>query len=94
MDNVIKNVSDIAKGHINEVFNINEDLQEQRLAICRECPICVQSAFGLLCDDEKWIHPETNDVLLFPADEYVRGCGCRLSAKTTLRDNHCIINKW
>jgi hypothetical protein len=47
-----------------------------------------------MCDHDKWINPETEDVLLFPKDGYVRGCGCRLSAKATLKDNHCIINKW
>jgi hypothetical protein len=94
MDNVISKASDIIRGHANELFGINEELAIERIEICEACPICVQSAFGPMCDHDKWIHPETEDVLLFPKDGYVRGCGCRLSAKTTLRDNHCIINKW
>ena len=88
------NVKDVAKGHINELLGKNEKMSEERLSICRECPICINTCLGPMCDHEQWIHPETNETSKYPKEGYVRGCGCRLSAKTTLKDNHCIINKW
>ena len=92
MSNV--NVKDIIQGHINEFMGKNEELAIERMSICRACPLGLESTIGLMCDPDLWINPETNETSTYSKDGYVRGCGCRLAAKTTLPDNHCIINKW
>ena len=94
MGNILKQATDIIKGHFNEATNKNSNLREERLEICRECPIFIEASYGPVCDNNKWINPKTNESSLFPLKGYVRGCGCRLNAKTTLKDNHCIVNKW
>jgi hypothetical protein len=91
----MKKISDIAEGHLNEFLRKNEEMQQERLEICSKCPICdKETPFGYMCSDKLWIHPATNEVSSFARDGFIRGCGCRLNAKTTLKDNHCIINKW
>lgn len=84
----------IISGHTKEVLGKNQSLSEHRLEICRECPLCYDSAIGLLCNRYKWISKETGDVSLVPREGYVRGCGCRLDAKTRNEDDSCIIGRW
>lgn len=86
-------VGNIVKGHINEMLGLNKDLSEERLSICKECPI-YSPKFGGVCNNSLWINPENENVSVFEKDGYVRGCGCRLKAKTALPDAKCIINKW
>ena len=40
------------------------------------------------------IDPKTEKISFEPKQGYVAGCGCRLKAKTTLPNAHCVINKW
>lgn len=49
---------------------------------------------GGICNPNLYIHPDTEDVSINPKDGYVKGCGCRLQAKTRLIEAKCIINKW
>lgn len=94
IDDFAKQATDVIRGHVNELFNSGADLSAERLNICKECPLYSESNFGPLCDSKKWINPKTNEFSLISKKGFVRGCGCRLTAKTTLKDNHCIINKW
>ena len=86
-------VGDIIEGHANELLGLNENISEKRLQICKQCPIYSQR-WGGTCNDRLWINPETNEVSANPKDGYVRGCGCRLPAKTTLPYATCIAGKW
>lgn len=86
-------LSDIIKGHTNEFLGLNEDISAKRMTICRKCPIYSPS-FGGLCNDKLWIDPKTEKISFEPKQGYVAGCGCRLKAKTTLPNAHCVINKW
>jgi hypothetical protein len=92
------NVKDIVKGHYkefnNKIQNIKDELTDKRLDICRACPLGIQTSLGLKCNKNLWINPETEEISTYSRSGYVRGCGCRLSAKATLKDSHCIINKW
>lgn len=72
---------EILKGHINEIFNKQEDLYNSRILICKKCPLFTESSIGYLCDKNK-IHNN------------IRGCGCRLSAKARLINSKCVLNKW
>lgn len=86
-------VTQIVKGHINELVGLNEDLSVRRLMICKKCPL-YSSELGGVCDRKLYLDPETDNVSLKPLDGYVRGCGCRLLAKTTLPEAKCIAGKW
>jgi hypothetical protein len=86
-------VKDILEGHLNELLNKKEKLSASRLAICIACPIASQTALGLMCDSRKWIN-KNNETASEDTPGFTRGCGCRMSAKTTLEQAHCIIDKW
>ena len=86
-------VGDIVKGHANELLGLNKNYVEMRLNICKKCPI-YSTKLGGICNDRLWLNPETNDISMKERDGYVRGCGCRLPAKTTLPDAKCVAGKW
>ena len=67
---------------------------EERLAICKKCPLCRITDMGLKCDDRKWISKDGSQASFFKKDGWVRGCGCYLIQKTKNPNNHCIINLW
>lgn len=84
---------DIANGHIKEAFDINTELSKSRLKICYSCPL-YSTKFGGLCNNRLWLNVNTGDVSEYQKEGYVRGCGCRLQAKTRLPNAKCIIGKW
>lgn len=86
-------IGNIVNGHINSLLGLNKDISEERMKICKKCPI-YSSKFGGLCNSKLYIDPNTNDVSIIAKDGYVKGCGCKLSAKTTLLNAKCIIGKW
>ena len=86
-------IKQIVSGHVNELFNINEDISEKRLRICYACPI-YSPKFGGVCNSDLWLNPNTEDVSLYKQDGYFRGCGCRLGAKTRVQDAECPAGKW
>ena len=91
----MSNALDILQGHINEVLNREEDLSQSRLEICKQCPIYKESkAFGPICDSTKYISPDGQDWDNKYHEGWTRGCGCRLKAKSRLKNAHCIIKKW
>lgn len=75
----------IVKGHINEVFGNQQGLYEKRIKICKECPLFSESKIGYICDSKKKIIKD---------GKTIKGCGCRLSAKTRLKNEKCILKKW
>jgi len=86
-------LGDIIEGHLNELLKNNEELSERRLKICSTCPIAKQTATGIMCDSSKWIN-RYGEVVTKETTGYVRGCGCRMLAKTTLENARCVVNKW
>ena len=86
-------VSNIVKGHINELLGLGKDLSEERMKICLKCPI-YSELLGGICNSKLWINPETDEISLRKKQGYVQGCACRLKAKTTLIKEHCPANKW
>ena len=67
---------------------------EERLEICKKCPLSRITEFGLKCDNRKWISPDGTQASFFKKEGWKRGCGCTLTYKTRNPDNHCIINLW
>lgn len=86
-------VANIVKGHVNELLNLNADISENRLKICKDCPIYSPN-WGGICNEKLWLDPDTNAVSVRPKEGYVQGCGCRLLAKTTLPNAKCVAGKW
>ena len=86
-------IGNIVEGHVNEILGLNENISENRLQICRQCPI-YSDKWGGICNSKLWLNPETNKVSSQPRDGYIQGCGCRLLAKTTLPHAKCVAGKW
>ena len=74
-------IKDILSGHAKEFLNINEKLYLKRLEICKECPLYSEK-YGGYCDPKLWINPRTGQVSDVEMVGWVKGCGCRLMAKT------------
>lgn len=86
-------VGQIIEGHFNEIINKNQDISQKRLEICYKCPL-YSPRFGGLCNNRLWLNVETGDVSTTNKIGYMRGCGCRLLAKTRVPEAHCPVNKW
>lgn len=86
-------IGNIVNGHINELLGLNKNLKEVRLQICRRCPL-YSSRLGGMCNNRLWLNKENGDVSISKKEGYVRGCGCRLRAKTTLANEKCPAGKW
>lgn len=86
-------IGNIIEGHLNELLGKGMELSSARLTICRACPIHLDSNIGIICDSSKSINKE-NQVTEHGAEGSVRGCGCRMSAKATMENQHCVIGKW
>lgn len=89
--------NEIANGHFNELRskmglgNENDEyIFSIREQICNQCPL----KNGNSCDTQKWINPLTFEVSNMPKDGYIRGCGCRLSAKQKSKQSLCPAGFW
>ena len=86
---------DIIEGHLNELFNKEEDLSKQRIEVCKSCPLYkIDSILGEICNSKLYLNPETNQTSTYPRQGYYNGCGCRLSSKTRLTYAKCPLQKW
>lgn len=91
----MSNAIDILQGHLNEVLKREEDLSQSRLEICKSCPGCkITTLFGPVCDSSKYMSPDGQEWDIKYHQGWVRLCGCRLKAKTRLKNAHCPVNKW
>lgn len=86
-------VGNIIKGHVNELLGLNKDISKIRIDICKKCPL-YKDEFGGICNPKLYMNPKTKDVSLEKKDGYFKGCGCRISAKTTLPDAVCPNGQW
>lgn len=88
-------IGQIITGHVNELLGLNKDISEERIKICKQCPLMYYSStLGWICNRNLYVNPDTNDVSLTKKDNYYRGCGCRIKAKTTLNNATCPAHKW
>ena len=55
------NILDIANGHIKNIFNLNEDMSNNRLKICYACPL-YSTKMGGMCNNKLWLNVNTGDV--------------------------------
>ena len=65
------------------------------IKICKKCPLFTDDLiFKGKCDAKKYYNPETNELSNFPGKGFISGCGCKLSAKTRIKDAKCVLKKW
>lgn len=89
--------NEIVNGHVNELrakigwTDQNDALIfSERERICNACPL----KNGNNCDTQQWINPQTLEVSKGAAEGFVRGCGCRLSAKQKSKYSRCPADFW
>lgn len=87
-------VKDIIRGHVNEALSLNKELSEQRMAICRACPLYLATSIGPICNSNLYYNTQTGDTSSLKKEGFIKGCGCRLKAKTTLKDSSCPTGQW
>lgn len=87
-----KKVKEIVEGYTNFFLKREQELGQQRIAYCYECPL--YSKQKDLCDATKCINPETGDIKSFKANGYICGCGCFVKKKVLSPSSHCPLNKW
>lgn len=86
-------VKNIIQGHVNELFNLNKEISNNRLKICYRCPL-YSKKFGGICNNKLWLNVNTGDVSVTKKPGYINGCSCRLLAKTRIPEAVCPAGKW
>jgi hypothetical protein len=89
-------LNEILKGHLNELTRSEDELYNERIKICEECPLIKHTVMGPVCNSSLYLNPKTDDVSLVDLKnpEYFKGCGCRLNAKTRNPISNCPAGKW
>lgn len=67
---------------------------EERMEICKACPLYKESTLGPRCDSHRYISPDGKEASWLPKAGWKRGCNCYLNWKTKAPNQHCIIGKW
>lgn len=87
----------IIRGHINELRAItgtenreDEKIFQIRAQICESCPL----KQGNSCNKRAYMKPSTLEVATVPTEGYIKGCGCRLSAKQRSKVERCPAGFW
>ena len=83
----------IAEGFYNNILKKEEDLYNERIVICKKCPLFKKTKiFGPVCNSELYIN-DKDEISKTLKPGFVKGCGCVLNSKTRLENAKCIINK-
>lgn len=88
------NIGQIVKGHVNEFFGLNKNISEERVKICKKCPLYAIKMGTSVCNSSLWVNPKTGEISKEAKEGFKNGCGCRIYAKTTLLNASCPLNKW
>lgn len=86
-------IGNIINGHVNELLGLKDDISKKRMAICHRCPL-YKNILGGICNPKLWLDPKTGRVSTVSKDNYYKGCGCRLQAKTRVSGAFCPALKW
>lgn len=90
---IMNTATQIIKGHVNELFKLNEQLSKNRLEICYRCPL-FRNVLGGICNNKLWLNVNTGDVSPVEKAGYKRGCGCLLKNKALAPGAKCPVGKW
>ena len=69
------------------------EIIDVRLGICKQCPLYKESAFGPVCDSDKYMNNKS-EISYISKDGFKRGCGCLIRQKSANPSNHCTFGKW
>lgn len=84
-------VTQIIQGTINNFLDKNPELYQERIAICKQCPLL--NSLGV-CDPLLYLNPQTGEVSRSKKEGFVRGCSCVMSSKTRVPNAKCVAGKW
>lgn len=72
-----------------------DDLYENRMKICKECPLYLDSPMGARCNSRLYLsEADKKTVSDRPKLGFRAGCGCLLERRTKLPHAKCVIGKW
>lgn len=72
-----------------------EKTYEERLAICKECPLAKETWDGMIrCDSSRYMSPDGTRTSYLPKSGWIKGCGCYVTIKARDLSKHCIAGKW
>lgn len=88
---------EIINGHMNELYTLAGMTSKSdaavfsiRQKICDDCPLKINNT----CNTNMWIDPTTMETSTTGKQGFVRGCGCRLSAKQKSKYSKCPAGFW
>lgn len=94
---IYKKRKEILNGHMNELYALTGMTNKSDAAvfglrekICNDCLLKVNNS----CNSNMWIHPETMETAAASKEGFIRGCGCRLSAKQKSKYSKCPAGFW
>ena len=86
------NYLNIIEGATKELLNMNKELSDLRMAICKECPLFIKSSKK--CNSNLFLNIKDNTVTNYKIKNSYQGCGCYLKLKTRVVDEECPAKKW
>lgn len=90
--NSFEQVEQIAEGWTNYALGRENELSEQRMKVCIECPLYNKSTDR--CDAKKCYNPEKNEMGTTPGNGFICGCNCYMKKATRSINKKCVLNKW
>lgn len=87
---ILEGTSNEIKSHVNYLNATDDEIFTARAKICDNCPL----KNGNNCDTQRYINPETREVSNAFKPNFIRGCGCRLSAKQKSKQSACPAGFW
>ena len=86
------NYLNIIEGATKELLNMNKELSDLRMDVCKKCPLFVKTSKK--CNDKLFLNPIDNEVTTYKTKKSYQGCGCYLKLKTRVVDEECPAKKW
>lgn len=93
--NSFEQVGQIVEGWTKDIVKMEQELHDDRMKICRECPLFdTSSILGPVCSSKKCYDPETKEVFLYPKSGAICGCGCAMEKASRVKNKKCVLGKW
>ncbi len=86
-------VGQIINGTIKNILNQEDALYQERIAICRACPLLKQdSLFGEICNPTLYMNSK-GEVSQTARPGFQHGCGCVLRSKCRVKEAECPLHR-